>query len=232
MRADLPQLQFHEAGQNCEANAAIHEKCEKIAVVFDPDSLPLTAAYVAGLPQGLDSYPKCRVRTAVTQLVIERFPHALEHAGVERAFVDRLRAAVSHGEWMPEALGTTVRILTRDAVFASDDEYNEWNFQIAGELFARPFYRVLMYVVSPTLVMLGAQRRWSAFREGTTLSAKPHANGGEVVLTFPARLYTPLVVAGFGQAFRASLVAARARGIKIELEDVQPDRARWSVVWD
>jgi hypothetical protein len=168
----------------------------------------------------------------VTQLVLERFPQALDHAGVERAFVDRVRSSVSHGEWMPEALGTAVRILTRDAVFATDDEYNQWNFEIAGELFARPFYRVLMYVVSPTLVMLGAQRRWSAFREGTTLAARPHANGGDVVLTFPARLYTPLVVAGFGQAFRASLVAARARGVKVALEDVQPDRARWSVTWE
>jgi hypothetical protein len=200
--------------------------------VFDPDSLPLTAAYVRALPHGLDSYPKCRVRTAVTQMVIERFPQALDHSGVDRAFAQRLRTAVSQGEWMPETLGTTLRILTRDTVFASDDEYDEWNFQIAGELFARPFYRVLMYVVSPTLVMLGAQRRWSAFREGTTLAAKPHASGGEVVLTFPPHLYTPLVVAGFGQAFRASLVAARARGVTVALEDVQPDRARWSVTWE
>jgi len=225
-RAILPQLR-----QLCAVTTK-YEKYEKIASVFDQDSLPLTAAYIAGLPYGLDSYPKCRVRTAVTQLVIERFPRALEHDGVDRAFAERIRDAVGQSEWMPETLGTALRILTRDTVFSSDAEYNEWNFKISGELFARPIYRMLMYVISPSLVMLGAQRRWSAFREGTTLSAKSHANGGEVTLTFPAHLYTRLVVTGFGEAFRASLVAARARGIRIDLDDVQPDHARWSVTWE
>ena len=200
--------------------------------MFDPDALPLTAAYVAGLPRGLDSYPNCRVRTAVTQLVIEQFPQAFSHAGVDAAFAERLRAAVAQGEWMPEALGTAARILTRETVFASDDDFNEWSFKISSELFARPFYRVLMYVISPSLVMLGAQRRWSAFREGTTLAAKSQAKGGEIVLTFPAHLYTRLVLGGFGQAFRASLIAARARAVKVELDDAQPERARWSVAWE
>jgi hypothetical protein len=199
--------------------------------VFDPASLPLTAAYVAGLPEGLDSYPKCRVRTAVTRIIVERFPQALEHAGIEKAFVERLRAALDRGEWMSEALGTATRVLTRDAIFASHEQYNEWTFEIAKELFARPFYRALMYVMSPGLVMLGASRRWNAFREGTTLTAKSTGNGGDITLTFPPHLYTPLVLEGFGHAFRASLVAARARNARVDLEEAHADRARWVAAW-
>jgi len=200
--------------------------------VFDPDSLPLTAAYIAGLPHGLDSYPRCRVRTAVTRAVIERFPRVLEHPGVDGVFVDRLRTAMREGEWMSEALGTATRILTRDAVFESDAQYNEWTFEIANELFARPFYRALMYVVSPSLVMLGASRRWNAFREGTTLTAKPGANGGDITLSFPPNLYTALVLEGFGHAFRASLAAARARGVRVELVEAGSESARWVVGWE
>jgi len=51
-------------------------------------------------------------------------------------------------------------------------------------------------------------------------------------LNFPPHLYTPLVLEGFGHAFRASLVAARARNVRLALEDVQPESARWSAVWD
>jgi hypothetical protein len=199
--------------------------------VFDPGSLPRTAAYVAGLPAGLDSYPKCRVRTAVTRLIIERFPQALDHAGLEKAFVDQLRGALERGEWMPETMGTATRILTRDAVFESDAQYNDWTFEIANELFARPFYRALMYVMSPSLVMLGASRRWNAFREGTTLTSKSAGNGGDITLTFPPHLYTPLVLEGFGHAFRASLAAARARDVRVELAEVSADRARWVAGW-
>jgi hypothetical protein len=200
--------------------------------VFDPELLPLSAAYIAELPEGLDSYPRCRVRTAVTRLITERFPKLLEHPGIDPTFNVRLRAALDQGEWMPETVGTVTRILTREAAFESDDQYNEWTFQIAQELFARPFYRVLMYVVSPSLVMLGASRRWNAFREGTTLVAKVSGNGGDIALSFPPRLYTPLILEGFGHAFRASLVAARARNIRLELVGAEQQSARWSVTWD
>jgi hypothetical protein len=40
------------------------------------------------------------------------------------------------------------------------------------------------------------------------------------------------VLGGLGQAFRAALEAARARNAKITLDEVQLDRARWSVTWD
>jgi len=89
-----------------------------------------------------------------------------------------------------------------------------------------------MYVVSPALVMLGATRRWNTFREGTKLVANVHGSAGDIVLNFPPHLYTPLVLEGFGHAFRASLVAARARNVRLALEDVQPESARWSAVWD
>jgi len=202
------------------------------AAVLDPDSLPLSAAYVAALPQGLDSYPRCRVRATVTRLTVERFPQLLDHPGIGSAFRERLQGALAAGEWMSEAVGTAVRILTREVVFENDAQYFAWTFDIASEIFKRPVYKVLMYVVSPALVMLGATRRWNTFREGTKLVANVHGSAGDIVLNFPPRLYTPLVLEGFGHAFRASLVAARARNVRLALEDVQPESARWSAVWD
>jgi hypothetical protein len=200
--------------------------------VLDPRSLPLSAAYIAALPRGLDSYPQCRVRTMVTRLTIERFPKLLAHPGISDEFKERLRGALAEGEWMPETLGTTLRILTREVVFQNDAEYNDWTFEISSEVFKRPAYRVLMYVMSPSLVMLGATRRWKAFREGSKLVANVRGNEGDIVLNFPPHLYTALVLEGFGQAFRASLVAARARNVRLALDDAQPESARWSVAWD
>jgi hypothetical protein len=200
--------------------------------VFDPAALPLAAAYLARLPEGLDSYPSCLVRTEVTQLLLEKFPHVLDHPGVAPAFADRLREELGRGEWMSEATGVAVRMVTRDSIFQNDAEYDDWALEMSRELYTRRVYRVLMYLISPSLVILGAARRWNAFRQGTTLVATPHSRGGDIELAFPPHLYTPLVLGGLGQAFRAALEAARARNAKITLGEAQVDRARWSVTWD
>ena len=198
---------------------------------FDPAVFPRTAAFLAALPGGLDAYPRCRVRTAVTREIIDQFPKALDTPGIDPAVVELLRRELQGGEWMPEAHGLLVRLLVRDVLFQSDADYHRWYYDIASKIFAKPLYRVLMYVVSPTLVMLGAQKRWAAFREGTTLSAKIDRNQGEIELKFPEKLYPELILVGFGEAFRASVVAARARNAKVELIEVAAERARWKASW-
>ena len=200
--------------------------------MFHPGLLPLAASYLERLPEGLESYPSCLVRTEVTELVLQRFPHVLDHPGVAPVFADQLRKTLEQGEWMSEAMGIAVRMIARDTIFKSDAEYDDWTFEISKELYTRRVYRVLMYLISPSLVVLGAARRWNAFRQGTNLVAKPHSSGGEIELAFPPHLYTPLVLGGLGQAFRAALEAARARNARVKLDEVEADHARWSVTWD
>src|SRR5437870_1837601 len=156
---------------------------------FDPETLPRTAAYLATLPGGLGAYPNCRVRTVVTREITDQFPRVLDDAGIEPDVRELLRRSLAQGEWMPDAHGMFVRILARDIVFETDDDYNRWYFEIAGRIFAKPLNKVLMYVVSPTLVMLGATKRWAAFREGTTLTSTIDKNRGEIQLKFPENLY-------------------------------------------
>jgi hypothetical protein len=199
--------------------------------LLDPAIFPRTAAYLAALPGGLDAYPHCRVRTAVTREITDQFPKVLDGPGIDPAIVELLRGSIQRQEWMPEAHGMLFRLLVRDVSFQTDADYHRWYYEIAGKIFAKPLYRVLMYVVSPTLVMLGAQKRWAAFREGTTLSAKIDRNVGEIELKFPEKLYTELILVGFGEAFRASVVAARARNAKVELIEVAAERARWKASW-
>jgi hypothetical protein len=198
---------------------------------FDPAVFPRTAAYLADLPGGLDAYPRCRVRTSVTREITDQFPQALDTPGIDPTVVELVRGAIRRDEWMPEAYGLAVRLVVRDILFQTDADYHRWYYEIAGKIFAKPIYRVLMYVVSPTLVMLGAQKRWAAFREGTTLSAKIDRNQGEIELKFPEKLYPELILVGFGEAFRASVVAARARNAKVELIEAAVQHARWRISW-
>lgn len=199
--------------------------------LFDPESLPRTAAYLASLPDGLDSYPRCRVRTVVTREITDEFPAVLDHPGVDPEVRALLRRSIDGGEWMLDARGMALRLLVRDIAFETDATYHRWYFDVAGRVFAKPLYRFLMYVVSPTLVMLGATKRWAAFREGSTLTARLERNRGELELAFPRHLYPELTLVGFGEAFRASVLAARGREPKVELVEASADRGRWSLEW-
>jgi hypothetical protein len=200
-------------------------------VSFDPKLLPHTAAYVAGLPKGLDSYPHCRVRSAVSREILEEFPHLLNHPGVDPGVRKRLRDAMDQGEWMLDSQGMATRLLVRDIVFTTDRDYHRWFFDISGRLFAKPFYRFLMYVVSPTLVVLGATKRWAAFREGSLMTANVDRNQGKVELAFPVGLYPEVALKGFGETILAALTAARARDPKVELVEVTPTRGQWRIGW-
>jgi hypothetical protein len=198
---------------------------------FDPRSLPRTAEYVDALPDGMASYAECRVRTDVSNEVFRRFPQVLEHLGISPEMVSLLRETSRGDDWMPDVHGVLARLLVRDSICESDQQFSEWSYDVAGAVFKRPLFRVLMYVLSPTLVLMGAGRRWAAFRRGTTLTAEVRGNGGMVELRYPDKLYTPLILEGFVAAFRASLVAARAVETRIELVESLPGRARWSASW-
>jgi hypothetical protein len=197
---------------------------------IDAAAAPRAAEYLAGLPAGLDSYPDCTVRAELARDVFRRYPQIPTHAALSGEVQERLRAAVSE-DWMPDVIGTLARILVRDVGCASDEEYHRWAFESAAEIFSRTAYRMLMYVLSPTLVVLGATKRWSTFRRGSTLRCTVDGTRATGELRFPPNLYSPLVLDGFGDAFRASLVAARARNTVIELVEATPVLARWDMRW-
>jgi hypothetical protein len=199
--------------------------------LVDRNAFPRTAAYVAALPNGLDSYPQCRARTDVNRVVLERFPKLLEHGGVDPSLVQRLVRATRAGDWMTEVEAVTTRLMVRDTALVTDTAYRQWNHAVAAEVFSRPMYRVLMYVMSPTLVLMGASKRWAAFREGTTLVSRADKSKRELELSYPPKLYTEIVLHGIGEAFRAALVAAGAKEPLLDLDEAGAEKARWRVSW-
>jgi hypothetical protein len=198
--------------------------------LIDPEVAPRAAEYLLGLPNGLDSYPECQVRSELTREIFKRFPQIPTHPALAPELRERLRD-LGRDEWMSDVVGVVARIMVRDVVVPTDEELDRWSFEVAGEIFAKPVYRMLMYVLSPTLVLMGATKRWSAFRRGSTLTSRFDGHSATAELRFPRNLYNPLVLRGFGHAFRASLTAARASDPKVELVETSPEIGRWTVSW-
>lgn len=132
---------------------------------------------------------------------------------------------------MSDVAATTVRVLARDRVFEDDASYLAWSFKVSGEVFEKPAYRMLMYVLSPTLVAMGAARRWHTFRRGSDLDARVDKGSGTLVVTFPEHLYPEIVQRSFGETFRAALTAAKAKQLSVTVTETSATKATYQIRW-
>ncbi|MEM6289765.1 MAG: hypothetical protein AAGA54_00825 [Myxococcota bacterium] len=174
------------------------------------------AAYLDGLPNGFDSFPEA-------QGLFDAFTPMLARLDLD-AVDARLRQALEAQErrrapWVPEALNTAIVLATADDA-ADDDVFLASVLDRNLELYKRPVYRALMFVLSPTLALMGAPRRWSAFHRGTTLDVgawKPvgDRNTATLRLEHPAGLFPPLIHRAYAEAFRAAGVVTRADDVTI-----------------
>lgn len=200
---------------------------------LDPGRFPIASAYVEGLPNGLASHPEAQCVADVVKAMFEAFPNLREVQGVGPTLRRALQADHEDGEWTPEAVAMTLRLMARDACFASDQAYLDWTEMTAGQIFAKPIYRVLMYVLSPTLVLMGAQKRWARFRRGSTLQAGAKLEDGSVPLTLKHAegLYSRLLLESFGVSYRAAITAAHAKDVEVDLVEMAPTEATWHLRW-
>jgi hypothetical protein len=79
--------------------------------------------------------------------------------------------------------------------------------------------------------LLGATKRWAAFREGSVMTATVNGNQGTAELKFPEGLYPPVTLGGFGETIRAALTAARAPNPRVELVETTRTLGRWQLGW-
>jgi hypothetical protein len=203
--------------------------------MLDPARFPLASAYLASLPKGLDSFPQCRVRVLVFEPIGKAYP-ALAEGVAAGPVAALLRGAVTSNDWVPEVVGQVANLMLRDACLASDAEYFDWSYRASEVSFDKPLVRNLIRLISPTLLVMGAARRWSTLHDGTQLETTPVVAAGERWQTigrlrFPAGLFPPLFLQGLTAAFSAAMALARGRSIEVALRDQTATSADYVVTW-
>jgi hypothetical protein len=198
--------------------------------LLESTRFPRASAYLASLPLGLASHPQCTARTDTARLMLAEFPQLLA-TGVTAGLVHTLEKTIRGAEVFPDVMSVLLRLLVRDAAFRDDQGFLEWNQALSARVFSSPVYRVLMHVLSPTLVLTGAQRRWNAYRTGTHLSSEGTRDGATLKLASPAGLYPELVARSYAELFRAALLAARAQDVQIAMVAHEPALATYRLSW-
>jgi hypothetical protein len=203
--------------------------------MLDAARFPLTVEYLRGLSHGLDSFPRCRVRVLVFESMAKEFP-ILGRSAPPGPLAALLRGELQSSAWIPEVVGQVANLMLRDACLRSDSEYMQWAFRTNTKTFEKPLLRGLMRLISPSLIVIGASRRWNTVHEGSELSVTPPRTVGTRVetvgqLRYPRGLFSRLFLEGLVPAFSVALELARGRDVRVTLNHAQPDVAEYAVSW-
>jgi len=203
-----------------------------------PDETPLPAwmgqrfvrvqDYLDALPSGLDSYPDCLARSGLAQSFVEAAPRGREWLD---PVVAELVPAPVRG-WVPEVRFLSALLAVGDAAGMTDDQLLSWNRETNHALYRGLLYRALMAMFSPAALIERAPGRWASFHRGTSLSVVPDGPGRAVgVLSYPPRLFTPLLLQCYVGAFAAGFEHARGHDVTVELSSTGEREARFLARW-
>jgi hypothetical protein len=125
--------------------------------------------------------------------------------------------------------------MTRDAMFKSEDDFLQWSYEQYMRLYRQPKFRVLIFIVSSTLLIMGGAKRWSAFHKGSTLETAPVVNQGaqklgQATLTYPHGLFESTISRVQRMAFQTAIDATNSVGQVVILEH-SPIKTSYKLMW-
>jgi hypothetical protein len=190
---------------------------------------PRLAAYLAGLPSGLASYPECEVRSSVHALFTA---HAPPLRGEVPPLVADLLGDAGRG-WTPEVRQHAALLAIADLAGQDERAFRAWSSDGFRLLYHGVIYRALMALFSPDVLMQYAPARYAAFHRGTRLTvARLDARRAEGRLAFPPGLFGALSQAWLCEAFAGAFRCSRALQVSVTVIDASRTEARFLARWD
>jgi hypothetical protein len=203
---------------------------------LDPGGYPRASAYVASLPQGLASYPSCRVKRETCDELISRLVDKAIGAELPAPLQEILETG-GRTVWIPEVVGNTLLLVARDVVFGTDERFLSWVKTSMAKLLRQPHYRMAMRAVSATHLASGVGKRWSAFHTGTWLTAAPisETNGRyrtTLSLKHPPGLYSGLLIEQLASVLLATVETSQPRNGRMVARQPSDNEAELEFSWD
>jgi hypothetical protein len=202
---------------------------------LDVGRFPNVSRYLASLPAGLAAFPECEIQTDSFSYLRRTHPELAKVSGLP-AELARVVSGEDRRDWLPEVWGNLLYLALRDTAFTDDAAFLTWARESSAETYNKLWARALMHVISPTLIVMGAAKRWSLFHRGSTLTPeKATPENGRIsirgILSYPTGLYDELLLKRYGKAFEAAVIAAKAKEPGAALESIEPGRAVYRMSW-
>jgi len=193
---------------------------------------PRLAAYLAGLPAGLGSYPDCLARTSLCAELIDGMPEPRPRPADLPEPAASILARRPRGLWMPEVHVMALSVTIADHYEFDDAAYLGWLHDVNLRYFSSLVLRVLMAFISPTELVARASARWLAVHQGSTLEARLTGPGSaRVELTFPPGLFAPILLRHFTAVWQAIFEHSKAKECEVTLVEANELRGTYDARW-
>ncbi len=193
--------------------------------------MPLTIErYLAGLPQGVDSYPAFEQKGTIVRSYVDS--GELDVSGVElppavRAWVASPPTAT---QWIPEVHANVLFLVMMGKL--GETGFEDLVYRANTRLLQGPLYAILFKLVSPERVLRASGARWSQFHRGIELAPiRPGHNEASVDMRCPLALLPAPLARVYATAFRAALEAAGGKEVRVEMVGERPDGYTFHATW-
>ncbi len=196
-------------------------------------SYPRLDAYLASLPAGLGSYPRCSQKGSILRTWLAGAPLQAEEADLPPPLRQLITQPPLASAWIPETHANALYLVIADARFKTEADFLSFCRRRNAELFRTPMYRPLVVMGSPNIFFHALRIGWPLMHRGTTLTMVETGPGTATIrLASPAGVIPELVAKAYATSFRAAAEATRlVRECTSELVDFQRETATYHVVW-
>ncbi|MEM6292397.1 MAG: hypothetical protein AAGA54_14075 [Myxococcota bacterium] len=141
------------------------------------DELPHLQAYLALLPDGLDSYPDVKTKASLYRSITERRPLP-DYPSLPAPLRTLAQNPVPVSAWIPTVHHHALTLASRDLSCRDDDDFRGFCHERQRALFDGPLYSVMLAITKPRTLLRSAARRWTSFHRGTSFVVEHLANDG------------------------------------------------------
>jgi hypothetical protein len=192
---------------------------------------PTAKRYVESLPKGVESFPTLLVHTDALGTVRDIVP------GPYDDLPGRLGAYFRReidDAWVPEVLGQTTTLMLADII--GEEGLVTRSRGLAERLYDGPILKRFIRLLSPTLLLMGVERRWDVMRKGTTMTSTRVVRDGSVsttniVVSSPEPVFTPQFARALKPFLELAVASARGADPSVELVEATPTRMSYVGRW-
>ncbi len=185
--------------------------------------MPLLSAYLASLPNGLESFPEMTQKGSIVHSFLEGVPIQKHLAALPAPLAELVRRPPLPSSWISEVKAFALFCACADICFPSPEAWVEFAYRANKKIIEGPIYAMLFRVLGVKRIVKVVAGRWDQFHRGTSLTLV-HFEGteGRLRLDTPPN-GTPLLAAqAHGTAMRAALEIVGAKNVTVTCTQTSP----------
>jgi hypothetical protein len=136
--------------------------------------------------------------------------------------------------WVPVSVVALILCILQDRAYADETEFCEAMFRYNRLLYQQPHVKLMMHILSPSLMLMGGQRRWETFYKGGGCVLRPiqlDQQRAILVVTHPPHVMSRAYLLSMATSFRAALTGTRAKNVTCTLTDQNATQAVFAAEW-